>query len=236
MPRAVRAEVATCAATAATAVNTRPEPISARPNASDPDRGTPVPARLIVPSTPTATAAPPRQQQRGGQVREPAHRGGGDQFGTPGLLVRAGVPNHREYRRDSDERVKGAGLPDTHRADAGVEHRSIHCTLGGAGGDRGGERGAVRGGREDALDARHIHRAERQREHQDPQRQHDPVAPRVEAEQAERAGEVAVLGAGRCGTEAGWRSCRALMPVALIPQPPPRDSAAGTTPRASVGC
>ena len=59
MPRAVRAEDETCAATAATAVNTRPEPISARPNASDPGRGTPVAARLMVPSTPTATAPPP---------------------------------------------------------------------------------------------------------------------------------------------------------------------------------
>src|SRR6201999_4378957 len=47
-----------CAATAATAVNTRPEPASAAPNASDPPAGTAVVSNPAAPIAPVAIEAP----------------------------------------------------------------------------------------------------------------------------------------------------------------------------------
>ena len=58
IPRAVRAPVLSCAATAATAENTRPEPASARPKASEPAGGTSVVSRPAVPINPVAMDAP----------------------------------------------------------------------------------------------------------------------------------------------------------------------------------
>src|ERR1700759_1304012 len=57
-PRAQRALVESCAATAATALNTRPEQASAVPNASDPEAGTLVPSRPAAPTQPVSSEAP----------------------------------------------------------------------------------------------------------------------------------------------------------------------------------
>src|SRR6185437_242511 len=58
VPRANRALVESCAATAATAVNTNPEQASAAPKASDPAAGTLVPSRPAAPIKPVSSEAP----------------------------------------------------------------------------------------------------------------------------------------------------------------------------------
>ena len=57
-PRATRALGDSCAVTAATAVNTRPEQASAAPKASDPPGGTSVVSSPAAPITPVAMLAP----------------------------------------------------------------------------------------------------------------------------------------------------------------------------------
>ena len=115
------------AATAATAVNTRPEPASARPNASEPARGTRWSSRPAVPISPVAIEAPNASSQRGGQAGVPADGGGVEQLGAAGLLLRAGVPDDGQDDRDGDQRVEHAGLPDAHRAEAVVVDRCRTC-------------------------------------------------------------------------------------------------------------
>ena len=99
IPRAVRAAVASCAATAASAEKTSPEQASARPKASEPRRGTSVVSSPAVADQPGRHRGAERQQQRGGQAGIAADGGRIDQLGTARLLLGAGVPDDGQDHR-----------------------------------------------------------------------------------------------------------------------------------------
>ena len=139
-PRAMRALGDSCAATAATAVNTRPEPASASPNASEPAaRDVDGRAGRAMPISPVSERRAERQQQRGGQAGVAADGGRVEQLGAAGLLVGAGVPDDGEDHRDGDQHVEHPGLPDADRAEAVVVDVAVHRALRRAGHDGGRE-------------------------------------------------------------------------------------------------
>jgi hypothetical protein len=63
--------------------------------------------------------------QRGRQLRVPAHRRRPDQLGTAGLLVRTRVPDDREYGEERDDHRDEAGPPGDQLADAGAGQLSV---------------------------------------------------------------------------------------------------------------
>ena len=189
-PRAVRALGVSCAATAATAVNTSPEPVSANPKASEPVVGTSVVSRPAMTIRPVSTDAPKTETERRGQAGEPADGRRREKLGAAGLLVGAGVPDDGEDDRDGDQRVEHAGLPDPHGAEAVVVHVAVHGALGRAGHDRRCNHGGSVGDcRVDLLDTSDVDGGRRHGQQKYPQRRDDAVPAHAQPQKAQRPGE-----------------------------------------------
>ena len=178
-PLAVRALAVSCAATAATAVNTMPDPASARLNASDPAFGMSIvdrPAKAIRSGQDTG---PETEQQGGGQPRLAPDGGRVEQLGTSGLFVCSGVADDGEDHRDRDQHMEHAGFPDPHRAEAVVVDIPVHRALCGTGHDGSDYARAVGGGGVHRAHAADVDRRQRHRQQQDPQRSDDTVTAQV---------------------------------------------------------
>ena len=189
MPRALPAPLVSCAATAPTAANTHPPAVNSRPRARIRWRAAPG-RHAQGEDRAEHQVRPERHQQRRGEPRVPAERGGAEQLAAAGLLLGSGVPDHGEEADEPDHHGDEARAPGDQLAQARAGQRTVERD----------EAGIVRAGvgvplpsggrREELVDRGDVGKRDDADEH-DPQRHQHPVAPQDQTDQPAAAGQLA---------------------------------------------